>query len=418
MLIKTIKECRICKNENLEPILSLGNQYLTGIFPKDSLQALTCGPLELVYCSSNKNLECCGLVQLRHSYNQDEMYGENYGYRSSLNISMVRHLHDVAQTLRDIAGLHRGDMVVDIGSNDGTLLSCYPGDGLILVGIDPTAAKFAGYYRSDIHLIADFFSKTILQAKFEGIKPKIITSIAMFYDLESPLDFISQIRDVLDDDGIWHFEQSYLPTMLAANAYDTICHEHLEYYDLRTIQWMLDRSDLKIIQVSKNDINGGSFAVTAAKKTASYPEATIAIHQFLDKENLMGFETGQGFEKFTKNVFQHREDLLQILHDIKSAGRLVIGYGASTKGNVILQFCGIGPELLPFIADVNEEKFGRLTPGTHIPIISEEEAHRLRPDYFLVLPWHFRSNLIQREAEFLKRGGKMIFPLPQIETIG
>jgi hypothetical protein len=417
-MFKTIQQCRICGNKKLEPVLSLGNQYLTGVFPKDSIRTLTCGPLELVRCCSEEGNESCGLVQLRHSYNPTEMYGEDYGYRSSLNISMVTHLQEVAQNLKDLVGLSSGNMVIDIGSNDGTLLSCYPKEDLILVGIDPTASKFAEYYRSDIHIIVDFFSNKAVQSKFESHKPKIITSIAMFYDLEAPMGFINQINDVLADDGIWHFEQSYLPSMMEANAYDTICHEHLEYYSLGNIKWMLDRSGLKIIRVSVNDINGGSFAVTVAKKTAVYPEDTIAISKFLEREKRMGLEDGWGFKNFTGNVFKHREDLLKLLHDIKSAGRVVAGYGASTKGNVILQFCGIGPDLLPCIADVNEEKYGRLTPGTHIPIVSEDDVHRMRPDYLLVLPWHFRNNLIQREAEFLRQGGKMIFPLPQIEIVG
>jgi hypothetical protein len=415
---KTIQQCRICGNRKLEPVLSLGNQYLTGVFPKSSIRTLTCGPLELVRCCSEENPEYCGLLQLRHSYNPAELYGENYGYRSSLNISMVRHLQEVSQNLKDLAGLRSGDMVIDIGSIDGTLLSCYPSEDLVLVGIDPTALKFAEYYRSDIHIIADFFSNNAIQSKFGSHKPKIITSIAMFYDLESPRDFINQINEVLADEGIWHFEQSYLPAMMEANAYDTICHEHLEYYSLGNIKWMLDRSGLKIIQLSVNDINGGSFAVTVAKETAHYPEDTIAIQNLLAKEKKLGLEAGGGFEKFTGNVFKHREDLLKLLHDIQSSGRVVAGYGASTKGNAMLQFCGIGPDLLPCIADINKEKFGCLTPGTHIPIVSEDEVHRLRPDYLLVLPWHFRNNLIQREAEFLRQGGKMIFPLPQIEIVG
>jgi hypothetical protein len=415
---KTIQQCRICGNKKLEPILSLGSQYLTGVFPKKSIRTLTCGPLELVRCCSEESNECCGLVQLRHSFDPTEMYGENYGYRSSLNISMVKHLQEVVRNLMDLVGLRSGDMILDIGSNDGTLLSCYPKEDRILVGIDPTASKFAEYYRSDIHIIADFFSSTAIQSKFESQKPKIITSMAMFYDLEVPMDFIDQIKDVLADDGIWHFEQSYLPAMMKANAYDTICHEHLEYYSLGTIKWMLDRAGFKIIQLSLNDINGGSFAVTAAKKDASYPEDTVAIYSFLEHEKKIGLDAGWGFEKFTRNVFKHREDLLKLLQDIRSSGRVVAGYGASTKGNVMLQFCGIGPDLLPCIADVNEEKIGCFTPGTQIPIVSEDEVHRLQPDYLFVLPWHFRSNLIQREAEFLKRGGKMIFPLPQIEIVG
>ena len=408
-----ITACRICRGKNLEPILSLGQQYLTGVFPKSANERLTCGPLELVKCHGE---EGCGLVQLRHSYESAEMYGANYGYRSSLNRSMVRHLGAKVEALRAKFPFGKGDLVLDIGSNDGTLLSFYPTD-VTSVGMDPTAAKFRSFYKPHIQVITDFFSAETFFRRFQQ-KAKIITSIAMFYDLEEPIEFVRQIEQVLAEDGVWHFEQSYMPTMLEQNAYDTVCHEHLEYYGLRQVDWMLSRSGLKILDVELNDVNGGSFAVTAAKSASKHAQNTAAITALQEREENARLETLAPYKKFEERVHKHRDELLHLLDRVEKEKAMVLGYGASTKGNVILQFCGLTAERIPAIAEVNPDKFGSVTPGSNIPIISESDAHARKPDYFLVMPWHFRANLLEREAKFLARGGKMIFPLPAIEVVG
>jgi len=414
-----IARCRICGNPNLVSVLHLGDQFLTGIFPRSRGQTLTCGPLELVKCHAPEGGEACGLVQLRQSYRLEEMYGLDYGYRSSLNQSMARHLRAKVESLRRLRPLERGDTVLDIGSNDGTTLSCYPADaGFTLVGIDPTSEKFKEYYRPDILRVADFFSAAAFRRACPGRQARIVTSIAMFYDLEAPLTFMREIAQILAPDGIWHFEQSYLPLMLSQNAYDTICHEHREYYALRQIQWLVDRAGLKIIEVEANDVNGGSFAVTAARKDGPLQANSAVLDSFQQKEDAAGLDKLSRYAEFAQCVFSHRERLLSLLANIRADGKSVVGYGASTKGNVILQFCGITAQTLPAIADVNQDKVGAFTPGTLIPIITEAEARQRRPDYLLVLPWHFKQNLLQREAAFLQAGGKMIFPLPRIEVVG
>ncbi len=416
-MFEEITRCRICGNDHLISILNLGDQYLTGIFPKARDEKITRGPIELVKCHGD-TANACGLVQLRQSYSLSEMYGQNYGYRSSLNQSMVRHLKAKVENLLAIAPLRAGDVVLDIGSNDGTTLSFYPSENVTLLGMDPTSDKFKSFYKPHIHRVADFFSAKNFRAFAGEKKARIVTSIAMFYDLEQPQLFVKEIDEILATDGIWHFEQSHLALMLQQNAYDTICHEHREYYGLKQIQWMIERSNLKIIDVTLNDINGGSFAVTVAKRNGPYRENTDAIDAVVRMEEKMGVDGLPVYEKFKAEVFQHRDELMALFQKIRAAGQTVLGYGASTKGNVILQFCGLSPETLPAIAEVNPDKFGAFTPGTLIPIISEADAHARKPDYFLVFPWHFRENLLQREAAFLKSGGKIIFPLPKIETVG
>jgi hypothetical protein len=413
-MFKEIKQCRICGCAELVPILSLGNQYLTGVFPRTSSERVTCGPLELVKCHGEA---ACGLLQLRHCYDPSELYGANYGYRSSLNRSMVEHLKAKVGSLLARFPLSDSDLVMDIGSNDGTLLAFYP-ESVTRVGMDPTAAKFREFYKPGIQVITDFFSTAAFRARFGGRKARIVTSIAMFYDLERPMDFAGQVASVLADDGIWHFEQSYMPTMLERNAYDAVCHEHLEYYGLKQIQWMMDRCGLKILDIELNDMNGGSFAVTVSKTSAPYQPNCGTIAHTRNVERAAELDTLKPYEAFKSRVFQHRDQLVELLKSLSAQDAKVLGYGASTKGNVILQFCGLTPKHLPGIAEVNREKFGRFTPGTLIPIISEADAHAMRPDHLLVLPWHFKQNLMARESAFLQRGGKMIFPMPEIEIVG
>ncbi|MFA9289412.1 MAG: class I SAM-dependent methyltransferase [Weeksellaceae bacterium] len=410
-----ITHCRICKNTNLESIVELGEQCLTGVFPATKEEHIPKGPLSLVKCIGDD--KSCGLVQLQHSYDSSEMYGDNYGYRSGLNVSMVDHLHGIVKKAQEFVTLKPGDLIIDIGSNDATLLNSYPDNGYDRVGIDPTAEKFREFYKKDINVIPDFFSSANIKKYHPTKKASIITSIAMFYDLEDPIQFAKEITDVLADDGIWVFEQSYILLMLQTHAYDTICHEHIEYYSLKQIKWILDAVGLKIIDIETNDTNGGSFRVTAAKQSHPHQEAEKAISDYLENEKKAKLDTMDGYQEFKDAIFKHREELTALVKRLCAEGKKIFAYGASTKGNVILQYCGFTPAEIPYVAEVNEYKFGRFTPGTHLPIISEKEAKALKPDYLLVLPWHFKKNILKRETDYINSGGHLIFPLPQIEII-
>ena len=405
-----INRCRISNSPNLITVLSLGEQYLTGVFPKSPIEKISKGPLDLVWCPDS------GLLQLKQSYSLDEMYGDNYGYRSGLNASMVKHLHQKVHTLERLVKPLESDLVIDIGSNDATTLLAYKGN-FRKVGIDPTGKKFELYYTNDIKLIPDFFSAGLFNSCFPNDKAKIITAIAMFYDLEDPIKFIQDINSILADDGIWHFEQSYMPSMLRSNSYDTICHEHLEFYSFKVIKSMLEKCGLRVLDVQMNAINGGSFAVTACKIKAPYKSNTPIILWMLKQEDDLGLDTPKPYRDFEERVFRHRKNLKDLIETLVADGKKIIGYGASTKGNVLLQFCGFTTKHIPYIAEVNEEKFGSFTPGTNIPIISEEEAKEMKPDYFLVLPWHFKNSILSRELQYISEGGKFIFPLPEIEIV-
>lgn len=406
-----LKCCRICGNANLVKVLDLGLQAQTGVFPKSADDHITVGPLQLVKCHGSADEEVCGLLQLGHTYNLGEMYGDNYGYRSGLNSSMVTHLRQKVSKILEIVQLVPGDLIVDIGSNDGTTLGAYPSHKFRLVGIDPTGEKFKQYYPPEAELISDFFSEQKVRSLVGEQQAKVITSFSMYYDLESPLGFAREIRQLLAPEGIWVFEQSYMPRMLEQNSYDTVCHEHLEYYGLQQIKWITDRSDLKIVDVEFNDVNGGSFSVSVAPSSSSFP-AFVHLDQLLQHEKDMKLDQLGPYLAFSDRVVELKNDLLRFVREAKMHGKKIAGLGASTKGNVLLQYCGLSKNDLSCIGEVNPDKYGCVTPGSHIPIVSEDEVLNLKADYLLVLPWHFKS-FFTKSKKF--RGSTFLFPLPSIE---
>lgn len=406
-----VHRCRICGNTNLVQVLDLGEQMLTGVFPRSRDAQVTIGPLRLVKCMGG---ESCGLLQLAHSYDLGEMYGDNYGYRSGLNASMVRHLHAKVARILDLVSLDEGDLVVDVGANDGTTLGAYPElIGADLLGIDPTGAKFRQYYRPNVDLCADFFTADALRKARPGKQVRVLTSFSMFYDLESPMAFMQDVHDVLADDGVWVFEQSYMPTMLDALSYDTVCHEHLEYYALKQVKFMADRVGLRIVDIEFNDINGGSFSVTVAKSVSGMPECP-EVARILAEEAARGLDTLAPFKDFARRTARSRDELSAFLAQAKAEGKTVAALGASTKGNVLLQYCGISTHDIAEVGEVNPDKFGALTPGTFLPIRDEAEVLSHGHDYHVVLPWHFRRNFLTNPAY---SGRTLVFPLPTLQLV-
>jgi hypothetical protein len=406
-----IKNCRVCKSEKLETVLDFGEVPFTGVFPSTITESVPSGALCLVLCTE------CGLVQLSSSFPPAEMYGDNYGYRSGLNLSMVKHLQRIVRGLEQRIDLKEGDVVLDIGSNDGSLLSSYSSDQIRLIGIDPTIEKFRQYYSKKMEPVADFFSARTYKT-VSSSKAKIVTSIAMFYDLEDPVDFANNVSEILDDEGIWFLEQSYMPWMLKSGAYDTICHEHLEYYSLSSLKAIFDRSGFVIIDAATNSVNGGSIALTVMKKENPSAVTSPIVSWLLESEKRAKIDQLSTWNDFAKRVRQQQIDLLELLNRIKDSGATVLALGASTKGNVLIQTTGITDELISKVGDVNQYKHGRFLPGSNIPIVSEEEVLIENPNYLLVLPWHFRETFVNGLDGYLSGGGKFIFPLPDIEIVG
>jgi len=386
---------------------------LTGVFPKQKNAHLTIGPLVLVKCDESVD-DACGLVQLGHSYELGELYGENYGYRSGLNASMVTHLQSKVDRILDLITIEKGDIFLDIGSNDCTTLKSYPDQGQELIGIDPTGLKFLDFYPAHIRLIPEFFSAQAFKNIYPSKKVKVITSFSMFYDLEDPMAFMREVSEVLADDGIWVFEQSYMPSMISTNSYDTICHEHLEFYGLRQIQFMSEKVGFHIIDVEFNDVNGGSISVTVRKKQPN-DSITSEVSQILKNEIDQGYSGLDIYKAFALRVLQSRDDLVKFIKSVKNEGKKIAAIGASTKGNVLLQYCNLTSLDLDCIGEVNQEKYGSYTPNTWIPIIPEDEVINLGFDYLVVLPWHFRQ-FFENSSKF--QGSKLVYPLPTLSISG
>lgn len=403
--------CRICNFPQMESLLNFGKISLTGVFlrPEESTKR---EPLELVRCMH------CGLVQLGNSYDLTLLYGDSYGYESHLNKSMKNHLQNTARNLeKKYLSEKTNQRVVDIASNDGTMLCGYEGSNLELVGIDPLINTVSDLYPAKARKIVDFFSA---DAYFSQIveQASLVTSLSVLYDLENPIEFARDINSILIEDGIWYFEQSYLPTMVNTTGYDTVCHEHLLYLTLNDIQTILKAAGFRIIEVSLNEINGGSIAVTA-KKTTTEIELPPFAKYLLKSEMRDGYKEGTALREFAKRSEQHRFDLKELLEDYLNQGYSIYGLGASTKGNVILQWLELTSKEINSIGEVNPKKFGRITPGSSIPIVSEDSLLNSlgSKSLMLVLPWHFRSGIVKNTEKYRANGGLLLFPLPAIEVV-
>lgn len=411
------KTCRVCGSSALTPVIHLGEQYLQGSFVKPGKEEppLRRIPLSLVRCDPTRDENACGLLQMQHTVPPEVLYSA-YWYRSGTNQTMRNHLGGIAE---DGAALIRKDKarVLDIGCNDGTLLNCYPKE-FIKFGVDPSdvAQEIGG----DITVIQDIFPSEELSKILGGEKFDIITSIAMFYDLEDPVTFCKEIKQSLAKEGLWIFEMSYMPSMLKMNSYDTICHEHLEYYSLAVLEFILKKAELKIVDAVLNDINGGSircYATHTDNFVFKKQESLQRIQQLRQEEFDMELDTDKPYKNFQDRINVHKDQLTGMLKKLKKEGRKIHIYGASTKGNTILQWCGIDNRIIDYAAERNPDKYGAFTLGTDIPIVSEADSRAMNPDYYLVLPWHFKEEFLKREAETLKSGVGMIFPLPNVAII-
>ena len=415
MILKPRTTCRICNSTQLSTIMSLGEQHIAAYTPRDSdpNPVLDKFPLELIRCTEPD----CGLVQLRHSTPGDVLY-ERYFYRSGINKTMTENLKEIAIQAISKVELQYNDIVLDIGCNDGTLLKNYQGKNLRSVGIDPAKnmAEFSKECGADI--IVDYFNSKSFTDHYSDEKAKIITSISMFYDLEDPNEFVSDIVNILAKDGVWVIELKYLPTMIFQNAFDNIVHEHIEYYHFSVIEYMLKKHGLKAVDVSLNDSNGGSIRVFVKHANQLVDENSEKhLLDLRSSEKKLNLNTAQPYEEFFQRCKELKSKTLSFIKNEVRNGKKIHAYGASTKGNTILQYYELDEKLIDAIADRNPDKWYRKTIGTNLEIISEEKSRSLKPDYFLILPWHFLEEFREREQDFFKNGGKFIVPLPDFKII-
>lgn len=415
-------KCRI-DNHDLTEVIDFGDMYFSDFVDnaKDGFKS----PLKLGIC------EKCGLVQLYEAPEPEKMY-RKYWYRSGINDSMVRDLADIVRSCHKYVQVNSGDTVLDIAANDGTLLGFWNSGSwnsrdfkVNRIGIDP--AKNLEKHRVGTYdsFVEDFFSSKNYWSVAKE-RAKVITSIAMFYDLPDPAWFVREVKDCLHPHGLWVLQLSYTPLMLQQNAFDNICHEHIEYYTLNVIKNLLKNNGMRIVDVELNNVNSGSIRVYATHENNWVTKLTthdeilgeFRTDSLIEYEKKLKLDTPEPYLAFARTVETEKERTIALLKSLKSQGKLVIGYGASTKGNTLLQHYGIGPSLIPYIAERTPEKWEKVTVGTGIPIISEEEMREMKPDYLFVLPWHFTNNFMEREKELRNNGTQFIVPLPMVTIRG
>ena len=403
-------KCRSCGCNNLKPILSLGNQYPSNFVDSDDGVRI---PLELVICSEHHG--GCGLLQLKHTTPRDLLY-KKYWFRSGLNETMKEALYDITKRAQEIIFLKENDIVLDIGCNDGTLLRSYSPD-LKRVGFEPALNLIEDASMGGNIIVNDYFSYKEFNKRFPEEKCKIITSIAMFYDLEDPNTFVNYVAKCLDKKGIWIIQMAYLPSMLEKNAFDNIGHEHIEYYSLRSLKHLIEKHHLTIFNAELNDVYGGSIRAYIKHKDNDEIPIDSSVEKMEKNEEKLDLDKNAVYQNFADRVKEIKEKTLQFIKTETKKGKKIYAYGASTKGNTLLQFFELDSSLIEKAVDRDPNKWNKKTIGTGIPIISEEQAREENPDYFLILPWHLVEYFKIREKKYLEKGGKFIVPLPELQII-
>ena len=397
-----MKICINCKKKKLEPIVFLGKQPLSGIFHSKKENNPKKYSLDLFRCNK------CKLVQLGEKAKSKKMFGESYEYSTSLSKLMINHIKKKVDFFKKKKIVNNKSNILDIGSNDGTFLNQFKNSNYLL-GVDPSAEKFKNKYKKNIDIVFDFFSKKIIR---KNIKFDLITSFAMFYDVKDPGSFCSDIFSLLKKNGIWVLELSYLPLMLKNLTYDQICHEHVAYYSLSTFKKIANKNGLKIIDYKINEINGGSIEIFCSRKDSNIKIKKNKINKLILDENKINKSSYSNFNERVEKV----KLLLQMFLKLKSK-KHVIAYGASTKGNVVLNHCGVTNKQVKEICDGSNKKLSKFTPGSNIKIISKQRMRKKNPDYLLVLIWSFRKEVIKQELKYIKSGGNLIFLLPRFHLI-
>ena len=404
-----IKNCRNCKNTELFDLFSLGKISFTGKFPNTIRQNVPKAYLNVLMCKK------CKLVQLDRNFDLNYLYGKSYGYRTGINKTMTDHVKKIVRKCSALVKLKSKQYVLDIGSNDATLLNFYAND-IIKVGVDPLVNKYKKFYKKINYKISNFFKiKDIEKIKIKK-KFKIISALSVFYDLRDPNKFIKEIKKILDDKGVFVLEHVDLYYIIKNNIFDTICHEHLVFYSSKIIIEMMKNNGLKVFNHEYNEINGGSSRYYICHSKTNF-KVSKNIKKVLLRENLQGIELKKTYKLFFTKILNEKIKLIKLIKKIKNEEQDIHGYGASTKGNVLLQFYNINNKVVNYIADRNPLKWNSFTPGTRIKIISESQSRKIKPHFYLVLPWHFKNEILIREKNIRKKGTKFIFPLPKVRVV-
>lgn len=402
-----IRKCRSCESKNLLKIISLGNQYLSDFVKVNKKPKAF--PLRLIVCKK------CFLVQLDYDAPQKYLYTERYGYKSGINQTMQQELKEISQKAIKKLGRTKDKIVaVDIGANDGTLLSFYPKD-IYRISVEPIKkfAKESKQYSNNV--VNDFFNYKSYEKQLGNVKADIVTAISCFYDMEEPNTFVADVKKIMKETGIFIIQQNYLVSMLKKNAFDNIVHEHLEYYSLLSLNNLLQRHGMEVFDVEERELNGGSFRTYIALKGKRKISKKVIAMQ--NQEKKLKLNNKKIYLDFAKRIEKNKLKLNEYIKKLLKQNKKIYLYGASTRGNTLLQYFNLNNKHILFAVERNPEKYGKIIASVGIPIISENQARKDNPDYMLVLPWFFKKEFLSREKDYLKRGGHFIFPLPKMEIV-
>lgn len=407
----------ILNGNKLTPLFSLGDLHISDFLKPGEEPRSPKSKLQLAMDEES------GLVQLTEQPDAEYMWGDVYWYKSGTNQFMRDALEDVVKATEAFIPRSEGGIWLDIAGNDGTLLSFVDDRRFYTINIDPSAYPEAEQNCEKV--VKDYFSASAYHQVAVGSRAKVITCCAMFYDLSDPISFLKQVNEVLHETGVFVLQLSYTPLMLVQNELGNVCHEHIAYYTLKSLEYALTHAGLKVIDLELNNVNGGSIRVYAIKDSvpltfktqADRDIAAIRVQSLRDYEEANGLNTPDAYIKFAGRMAEAAKEFLEFLNQERSKGKVFYGYGASTKGNTMLQWLGLTPKEIPFIAERQERKVGLVCAGTNIPVCSEEQARKDKPDYMIVFPWHFISEFVEREKEYLQNGGKFVVLSPKFEVI-
>lgn len=416
-----LKQCKVCGSKDLTEVIHLSPQHLSATFVKDNAEVEISKikvPLTLTLCDKTKNPVGCGLLQLKEEVDPDLMYRQ-YFYRSATSEMMRNDLKDVIRDISSRVSLKNDDIVVDIGANDCTTIGFYPKE-LRRVGIEPAKNIDWNHVDPSIKILNNYFSEDLFRTAFPTEKAKAVTCNAMFYDLGDPNSFVRDVKNILHADGAWSIQLSYLPLMLTNMNFYDICHEHLSYYSLHALEVLLKRNGLKALDASTNHVNGGSlrlFVTHENNKTLVTEKGAKNLQDLRQKEIEMRLEDPQTYRNYWKEIQTLGSKVRNYITSQLRENNKVFGLGASTKGNVLLQFFGVTKEMMPYISERNPDKVGLRTLGTDFELISEEKARDLKPKTMLVLPWYFKDEIVKREQDYINQGGSLLLPMPYAHLV-
>lgn len=405
-----LTNCRICSSPDLSNVLDLGEMPLANEFLDSPTEEEKEYPLRVVWCQN------CGLMQIDEVVPPEELFSE-YVYVSGTSERLQNHFNNLVSEIDELYSTLNGRKVLDIGSNDGTLLKGFENHDYDVIGVEP-ASNIAEIARENgVETINEFFNEEVafrIQKNYG--RRDVITATNVFAHTHNVHSFLKGVSKLLADDGIFVIEVPYLVDLLENVEFDTIYHEHLSYFAVRPLKTLLEKHGFKILNIKRIDIHGGSIRLYSTKDS-SWQNANSSAKKLIRIEMEKGLDELATYKSFAHRVERLKTSLLDLLSKLKGSGHTIAGYGAAAKGNTLLNYYSIGQEMLEYIADQNTLKQGLYTPGTHVKVVSPNRIYQDTPDEIVILAWNFAEEIMKQQSDFKEMGGRFVLPVPEVRVI-